>query len=90
MIGIENPQPTVTVQIYPNPATDYCRYQLSEGSGETSIQLLNAMGQVVFTEIIHQTDGQLSLANLPTGLYCLRFAPTNAAQRPTVVKLLVQ
>lgn len=72
----------ITAFIYPNPATEYTYLTFSSVSdGNTSLELFNAAGQMVRSENIpyHKGDNQfqISLENLPKGMYVLRCAGIN-------------
>lgn len=61
--------PAANVQVYPNPAGDWIRVVLPEGSAEGLWQLHNAKGQLVQIKPLGQAEQIVSLTDLPEGLY---------------------
>ncbi|MEL6970886.1 MAG: T9SS type A sorting domain-containing protein, partial [Bacteroidota bacterium] len=55
--------------VFPNPATDILNYRLSDLTAVQSVQLLDLFGKQVKSVPI--TNGQLSLADVPSGSYIL-------------------
>lgn len=67
--------------LYPNPTSGLLRYEFSDMDEVLSIQIYDLYGQLVMEQ--SNIDGQLSLANLPSGLYLfvLRTAKRDYLQR---------
>ena len=73
-VGIEETQPTSYI-IYPNPATDQITviFDPSTVSGDLRVDILNLLGQKVFSENISAINGKfdLNIPNLSEGTYIL-------------------
>jgi chitinase len=72
------------LQVFPNPSQGQVTIRI-EGNGNvpTPIQVLNGMGQVVFTTTLRGQEENLDLTHLPAGLYHLIMGE----QRSRLVKL---
>jgi len=61
--------------IYPNPVNDYLLIFKEKGSSEkTSVKILNLLGEIVFQQIVFQSNMepiQISTADLPSGIFFL-------------------
>lgn len=73
------------VRLSPNPANDVLYIQTS--TSFQRIVLYNATGALVQTLIQPQASEQVSLSNLPTGVYFVRFEKDNAIWTTRVVKM---
>lgn len=60
------------IDVFPNPATD--RIFLEASQNITSVELYNAMGQMVLKE--NQPNQSVSIGALPTGIYVMRLTDT--------------
>ncbi|MBO6025289.1 MAG: Omp28-related outer membrane protein [Bacteroidales bacterium] len=58
-----------SLKIYPNPTTGVLNIQ---GEGMTSIEVYNAVGQRVMTQVVNGNDIQLNTESLNNGIYFLR------------------
>lgn len=69
----ENSKPNVKAPVYPNPASDFIKVNLSEfpAQSEASIRIINGMGAVVYNSNISGTTAQstISLAGFNKGFY---------------------
>lgn len=63
----------VSVQVFPNPATDYAQVSLSESLSDAQFYLTDTFGRKIRLSVLERTDrqAQVSLADLPSGLYLL-------------------
>jgi hypothetical protein len=72
-----DPQKPSTASIYPNPATTYLYVKIDAVTlqSNSSIQITNASGKLVYTENFVRTDfrmlKQLDVSKLPAGVYFL-------------------
>jgi len=69
IIDLGNDRPSYL--IYPNPATDLLNIQLKDPSSITRIELMNSLGQLVYTEVNINTNQQIDLSGLTQGIYYL-------------------
>lgn len=67
------------VNIYPNPTTERIRIQLPE-PGQTTAELYNSTGQLLFQQAVLETDQEIDLATYPAGTYLLRLSDQSGRQ----------
>jgi hypothetical protein len=56
------------IKIFPNPASNYINIEIHE---ITTIQIINANGQIIIEKTLQQTE-QLDISNLPAGIYWIK------------------
>ncbi|MDW8229519.1 MAG: M12 family metallo-peptidase [Saprospiraceae bacterium] len=75
---VPSPEPTHTLALWPNPASDRIYFQLPQAAGvnEERLQVfvMNITGEVVQHTSQTGFSGEIPLSNLPFGMYCLRVA----------------
>lgn len=59
------------VSIFPNPAKGKCTLFLSDFKETTTYQVINSQGQILMTDIIRNSNTEISTQKLPKGLYFL-------------------
>ncbi len=70
--------------VYPNPATDNILVNnVVKGS---TLEVVNALGQVVYSEVISNTKSNVNVANFNNGLYMIRITNGNEVITNTFVK----
>ncbi|MCB0637881.1 MAG: T9SS type A sorting domain-containing protein, partial [Lewinella sp.] len=75
VVNTETPEPAPAFRIFPNPTRDLLTVECPQGiAKDTPVQLFNLQGQLLQQWTLQPGDRQLqvSLANLPAGLYALR------------------
>jgi hypothetical protein len=76
-----------TISLSPNPATDNVTVQL--GSAETgSVRIVDALGNVVYNEMIANGTKSIDVSNFKTGVYFVIIDPSDA--KPVNRKLIVK
>ena len=65
-----------SLKIYPNPTTGVLNIQ---GEGMTSIEVYNAVGQRVMTQVVNDNGIQLNTESLNNGIYFLRIQANDGA-----------
>ncbi len=80
-----NTEKAIAFAIYPNPATDYISFSGPGISDRTSVEILNGLGQRVFTGILRE-ERRLSVSELSSGVYFARIS----ANGQTLVKKFVK
>ncbi|MGB1040444.1 MAG: T9SS type A sorting domain-containing protein [Flavobacteriales bacterium] len=70
----ENTIAKTNLLTFPNPATDIVTLRLYGNSGIKQVQLINAVGQIVFTKMYNESLAQVKIdvGKLPKGIYVLR------------------
>jgi hypothetical protein len=81
-VGITEAHAQNLVAVYPNPANDQLNIDLHLTAGGTvTVQLIDVLGQIVYTSSNEQNAGDSSLhlntANLPRGVYMLSVKTAN-------------
>ncbi len=67
------------VQVYPNPAHGTFHLTLPASAKAATVQIVNALGQVVITRSLTSAEADFSTANLAAGVYTLRLAVNGTA-----------
>jgi len=89
-VGLDEISPDKALSIYPNPADEKLVMQiLSSVSKAATVQIVNALGEIVFNEPIDTDQKQfiLPVKNLEDGFYALNFITDRGTVRK---KFLVQ
>lgn len=60
------------LKVYPNPVSDYLTIQTDEVLSNAKIDVINSRGQIV-RRVESQLPGTVSLNNLPSGMYFVKF-----------------
>ena len=63
------PKLAVNIAIYPNPTASYLQIDIDPGQYELRLHSVN--GQLVKSQILNTPQTQLSIADLPQGIYLL-------------------
>lgn len=72
-VGLGNNEPHSTgIRIYPNPAHSFLRLDIFADDAGKPIQIINAVGSVVYREIATEGSQQIALEGYPGGLYFLQ------------------
>ncbi len=76
---LNNVQPRQVTQLvaYPNPASDFVT--ISGLPQNATIRLINSLGSVI--SVNHDTEGRVSLADIPSGIYLLEINSEGISQR---------
>lgn len=83
LLDINDVNAPESVALYPNPATDRVIVAAHEMK---SIQLLNLMGQVIYSTKSNTESISINLQSIPTGIYLVRVETAHGV----VVKKLVR
>lgn len=87
IVGIQNVISNTEIKLYPNPANDYVILDMPKLKGRKQLRLIDRRGKVLREERFIETLHQLSLKDLPKGMYFLHIQ--NKSQR-TTQKILVE
>ena len=86
--GIQDQMQDAEVLLYPNPATDKLFVTLNKAGYEnTSIELYDALGKLVFTQNIQTQQTEINVIELATGVYTCKIIN---ASKQTVVKRFIK
>lgn len=72
------------VQFYPNPTTDKLYYDFSDNANITTVQLTNMFGNILKSSDL--LKGEISLSDLPDGVYLLIIETDSGKQVSRVIK----
>ncbi len=74
-----------SIQIIPNPANDFVQIKTNNQQKLESVKLINTVGKEVFSKNkINQTNFQIDVSNLPTGVYIVKI--NNSISKKLLVK----
>ena len=74
--GIENPELSSEISVYPNPARDLLN--ISSGSDITHVTIMNYVGQVVHNQkVVEDNQVQLNVAGYESGVYMVKVETTS-------------
>jgi hypothetical protein len=80
------PQPVVEhLQVYPNPVQGRFTLQLPTGSGDATLTLTNALGQVVRRQAVTGEQATVEVPSLSAGVYVLRVQTATTTLRQRLV-----
>ena len=74
------------VALYPNPASDELNIQVEGFGGSVSIELVNALGEVVRVVSSANDHLRLNLADLKAGVYIIRVSAEGITLRNRIIK----
>lgn len=78
---------TLSVTLYPNPATDYLQVQCQSQSGQTQLEILTLTGVVVWTQSVSGDAQQtVNVSRFPRGEYILRLTDGKHQQVKKFIK----
>ncbi|MBV6406167.1 MAG: hypothetical protein GFGODING_02952 [Flavobacteriales bacterium] len=85
-VGVEEVDQPLQLQVYPNPTSGRVQVQLPEGEQGATLQVLDAQGQVLRTELMHGNAHVLDLSEAAAGVYAVRVRTAQGGSgRATVV-----
>ncbi len=58
--------------MFPNPSTDFVNIQLSSGTTQAQAGIYDYRGRLISTKVITETDQQMNVSNLASGIYIIR------------------
>jgi len=61
------------IKIYPNPANDFIRIEITEDIIGGKLIILNSIGIVVYQGILIEDHIELNISNLPSGFYSVLY-----------------
>lgn len=63
---------TINLSVYPNPAVDIIRISGMVNTGQLTIEIYNAQGQLVLSQTFDSSDLEIDIRNLKPGLYFVK------------------
>ena len=81
-LGVDSEAQT-SVKVYPNPTKDVFNV---EGVGIRRIEVFNALGQIVASELTETENHRIDLGGVATGVYLLRIVTENGVTTQRIVK----
>jgi hypothetical protein len=88
MVSVTEPKPanSLTLNIYPNPASDMLTISLPKLSSNAQLTLFNITGEKLLEKQITQAETQLDISMLPKGMYFLRLQSENNGKAAKIIK----
>ena len=71
--------------IFPNPTDDFLFIQSNTRKDISMVELFDAMGRLVYTEVVYNSE--IDLSNFPTGIYTLSYKHGQAKITKKVIKI---
>ncbi len=84
--GIENNLKQTIIKIYPNPTSDNLRIEIPSKMIGYSFKIFNSMKQEVWSGIFDSEKINLSIKDLPAGLYFLESKSFNLVYKISIIK----
>ena len=77
-----------TLEVFPNPVSDVLTIQNLNIEGKATIELIDAQGKIISTNIVSGIFGnyELDMTELESGMYFVKIVTDNTAQKVRVVK----
>ena len=72
--------------IYPNPANDILNVELGDVNENSTIQIINALGEVVLSEVVLSNSTTLKTNNLTSGVYFIKVESKNGSAIKKFIK----
>lgn len=85
-VGIETPNAMTDISIFPNPTSDIINIKNTENQ-LINIQLFDLSGRLVLTESTQNSNHQISVRELPSGVYFIKLQSGNES---SIQKFIVQ
>ncbi len=77
----------LSISLFPNPTSNNITINLENlKSDGVVIEIIDATGKLVYSEIIYTASSQISVASLPTGIYHLKVTGNNFAGNKSFIK----
>lgn len=73
LVGVENLDPTVEINVYPNPISDIVNIELSANVLNSQMQLIDGAGRTVLTELVTELKFKIDFTSYSKGTYYLNF-----------------
>ena len=58
--------------VSPNPASDYITISMPDAYANARLELINAIGQNIYNQLIEEHITSINVADIPPGIYMLR------------------
>lgn len=85
--GIQPSKQILHFQLYPNPTDHFITIDIKENSGKTNLQLLNLIGQEIFSTNFPTSTTSINTDSLPNGIYILKLTNGNMEGTQKIIVL---
>ncbi|MEY8848314.1 S8 family serine peptidase [Psychroserpens sp. XS_ASV72] len=86
-IGLSVPEETfVQFKVFPNPVSTILHIQIPQSTEPTHLKVYNVLGKVVLEKAIHQSETQLDMSSMASGIYIMSFEATDASKQFKLIK----
>lgn len=86
ILAVDNFDLKQHLNIYPNPATDVLNITISDLNEDLTVVIYDILGKKVFSQKLTETNNQLNLSSLTTGIYLLKTSSVNKNYTTRIVK----
>lgn len=76
----------INVSLFPNPTSDFVKIKFDNGSTKYNIEILNVLGQIIFTKNDVHGSENINLLGQSSGIYTIRIGSSNNISTHKVVK----
>lgn len=77
----------ISISLFPNPTSNNININLENLKSDGAvIEIIDATGKLVYSEIIYNASSQISVASLPTGIYHLKATGNNFTGNKSFIK----
>lgn len=85
-LSIHENSAQVLFTVFPNPSKDNITINLLQDVEKAKVEILNTMGQKVYSSSISLGDNNISIADLPSGLYVVKIIDGEKASVKKIIK----
>jgi hypothetical protein len=78
------------ISVYPNPNTGVFTMELSVGSGQSTVEIYNILGEKIMNEQLTKASNQIDLSSQPSGIYLYRVIKTENGNLVGEGKVVIQ
>jgi hypothetical protein len=68
------------INIYPNPSNGELFVLIEQAVADSKIEIINILGQIVFSQEINESKKEYKISNLQAGVYTMRYLSNNTTQ----------
>jgi hypothetical protein len=88
LVSVPESNPEQHVSLFPNPANSEVRVQLNVQSGNSRVNILNSLGEIVLRKSFTGNSATLDITGLPSGLYLVEII--SGSEQHSTQKLIIQ
>jgi len=86
-VGVNDYKSEHLVEVYPNPANDFIRIEISDDKTGGKLFIMNSMGMVVYQENLQENPIELNISHLPAGFYSVLYETSKEKSVSKFIKI---